>query len=110
MSFIPVGRSSMVGWLIAGILVLGTDLTSQSLAQKLSKTAKPMVAKAPPVNGLTDADFDKLHKTIKPQPGESLFQQVPWLTSVWEARTRAAAEGKPIFVWSGSGGPPLGIC
>jgi hypothetical protein len=54
--------------------------------------------------------FDKLHRMIKPRPGELLFQEIPWLLSVHDARVRAAAEGKPILVWSGSGGPPLGVC
>ena len=30
--------------------------------------------------------------------------EVPWLTTLWEAPEAAAAEGKPIFVWYGSGG------
>jgi hypothetical protein len=47
---------------------------------------------------------------IKPAEGESRWRQVPWLTSVWEARQKAAAEGKPIFVWAGSGGGPAGVC
>jgi hypothetical protein len=55
-------------------------------------------------------DFDKLAKLIKPQPGELLFQEIPWLLSVHDARVKAAAEGKPILVWSGSGGAPLGVC
>jgi len=54
--------------------------------------------------------FDKLHRMIKPQPGELRFQDIPWLLSVHEARKQAAAEGKPILVWSGSGGAPLGVC
>ena len=54
--------------------------------------------------------FDALNKLIKPQPGELLFQQIPWLLSVLDARVKAATEGKPILVWSGSGGAPLGVC
>ena len=54
--------------------------------------------------------FAKLHKMIKPQPGELRFQEIPWLLSTYEARKKAAEEGKPILVWSGSGGPPLGVC
>lgn len=55
-------------------------------------------------------DSERLHKLVKPQPGESLWMQIPWLTSVWEARQKAAAEGKPIFIWAGSGGGPVGVC
>jgi hypothetical protein len=54
--------------------------------------------------------FDALHKMIKPQAGELRFQEIPWLLSVWEARKKAAAEGKPILVWAGSGGAPIGGC
>lgn len=54
--------------------------------------------------------FTALHKMIKPQPGELRFQEVPWLLSTTDARNKAAAEGKPILIWSGSGGAPLGVC
>jgi hypothetical protein len=59
---------------------------------------------------ISPEQFDKLYKLIKPQPGELRFQDIPWLLSVHEARKKAAAEGKPILVWSGSGGAPLGVC
>jgi hypothetical protein len=55
-------------------------------------------------------EFDKLHRLIKPQPGELRFHEIPWLIDVWEARKKAAAEGKPILVWSGAGGAPIGVC
>jgi hypothetical protein len=54
--------------------------------------------------------FRKLHTLIKPGPGELRFQHIPWLLDVWEARQKAAAEGKPILVWSGAGGAPIGVC
>jgi hypothetical protein len=56
------------------------------------------------------AQFDQLHKMIKPQARELRFQEIPWLLSVWEARKKAAADGKPILVWAGSGGAPIGGC
>ena len=54
--------------------------------------------------------FAKLHKLIKPQRGESRFQDIPWLLSVWEGRQKAAAEGKPMLVWAGGWGVPIGVC
>lgn len=54
--------------------------------------------------------FAKLHTLIKPQPGELRFHEIPWLIDVWEARKKAAEEGKPILVWSGAGGAPVGVC
>lgn len=57
-----------------------------------------------------DADFDKLHRMLKPQPGESRWMEVDWHPSVWEARKKAAAEGKPLLLWAGSGGAPSAGC
>jgi len=54
--------------------------------------------------------FVKVLKLIKPQPGELRFHEIPWLIDVWEARKKAAKEGKPILVWSGAGGSPVGVC
>jgi hypothetical protein len=54
--------------------------------------------------------FDRLHRQIKPQPGESLWMEVPWLIDIHEARQKAAAEGKPILVLSGGGATGIGAC
>ena len=54
--------------------------------------------------------FAKLHEMIRVQPGEQRFWQIPWKLTVTEAREQAAREGKPIFVWAGAGGAPIGVC
>ncbi len=54
--------------------------------------------------------FRSLRELIRPHVGESRWREVEWLTSLQEARQRAAAEGKPILLWSGGGAPPLGGC
>lgn len=56
------------------------------------------------------ADFESLHAMIKPQPGESRWMEIDWHPSVWEARQKAAAEGKPLFLMAGSGGAPAAGC
>jgi hypothetical protein len=56
------------------------------------------------------ASFEQLHAMIKPQPGEARWMEIDWHPSVWEARQRAAAEGKPIFLMAGSGGAPAAGC
>jgi hypothetical protein len=71
----------------------------------LSRAKDPPEPEAIPVD-----QFVKLHTLIKPQPGELRFHEIPWLIDVWEARKKAAAEGKPILVWSGAGGSPVGVC
>ena len=55
-------------------------------------------------------EFAKLHALIKPGPGESRWREIDWYPSVWEARQKAAAEGKPLFLWAGSGGAPAAGC
>ena len=74
----------------------------------LALTGGPLAAEAP--KPLTPEQFDKIQQMIKPQPGELRFQEIPWLLSVWESRQKAAAEGKPILVWAGAGGAPVGVC
>ena len=67
----------------------------------------------PAVSGqaaLEASQFQALRQLIRPQPGESRWRDVEWLTSLHEARMRAAAEGKPILLWSGGGAPPVGGC
>ena len=54
--------------------------------------------------------FERLHRMLRPQPGESRWMEVDWYPSVWEARQKAAAEGKPLFLLAGSGGAPLAGC
>ncbi len=60
--------------------------------------------------GFGGSEFDAAHRLIKPSAGEALFKDVDWHTGVWGARRRAAAEGKPIFIWAGNGGGPIGVC
>lgn len=55
-------------------------------------------------------EIDALHSLIKPHPGESRWMEIDWYPSVWEARQKAAAEGKPIFLMAGSGGAPVAGC
>jgi hypothetical protein len=56
------------------------------------------------------AEFDKLHAMLEPQPGESRWMEVAWHPSVWEGRKKAAAEGKPMLLWAGSGSAPAAGC
>ena len=55
-------------------------------------------------------EFAQLHSLLKPQPGESRWMEIDWHPRVWEARSKAAAEGKPLFFMAGSGGAPAAGC
>lgn len=54
--------------------------------------------------------FAELHQMLKRQPGESRWMEIDWHPSVWEGWNKAAAEGKPLFLWAGSGGAPAAGC
>jgi hypothetical protein len=54
--------------------------------------------------------FDRLHRMVRVQPDEQRFWQIPWKLTVSEAREEAARDGKPILVWAGAGGAPIGVC
>lgn len=70
--------------------------------------ASPIRADEP--KPLHDDQFDKLHKLIQPRAGEARWMEVDWYPSVWEGRQKAAKEGKPLFIWAGSGGAPAAGC
>jgi hypothetical protein len=56
-------------------------------------------------DSISPDQFVKLHSLIKPKSEESKWEQIPWLVSLWEARQRAAEEGKPILLWEMDGHP-----
>jgi hypothetical protein len=49
--------------------------------------------------------FRDLHTLIKPKASEDAWARIPWMTSLWEAREKAAAQGKPILLWEMDGHP-----
>jgi hypothetical protein len=56
---------------------------------------------------ISPEDFARLRGEILPQPGESPWRDVAWLTSVREARERSVAEDKPIVIFTAADGSPL---
>ena len=65
-------------------------------------------ALAPAQDATLPESFTRLHALIKPQPGESKWARVPWLTDLRGARRRAVAEDRPLFLWRSGGGDVLG--
>ena len=92
-----ITRERMVsrGFLTTGILI-GTGLLL-AFAPAAAQPAEVTVPKIAP------EQFGKLRVLIKPLPGG--YDDVPWMTDLWEARKKAAAEGKPLVVWVGDGHP-----
>jgi hypothetical protein len=66
---------------------------------------RPAATAAAPGEQLTEAKFDGVRKAVLPADGEDDFAKIPWLTSIWDARVKAAKEGKPILLWEMDGHP-----
>jgi len=54
---------------------------------------------------LTPDQFKSLRALIKPHPGEDKWAEIAWTSRLWEARCRAASQGKPILLWEMDGNP-----
>ena len=54
---------------------------------------------------VTPERFKALHSLIKPAAAEEKWAQIPWMSGLWDARQKAAAEGKPILLWEMDGHP-----
>ena len=54
---------------------------------------------------ITPERFKELHALIKPAAAEEKWAEIPWLAGLWDARQKAAAEGKPILLWEMDGHP-----
>jgi hypothetical protein len=93
--------------LIAGAIAGAAGLIYEPRASGQPEGAPPEPAPLPPI---APEHFARLLRLIKPGPGELRFHAIPWLLDITQARKQAAALGKPILVWSGAGGAPLGIC
>ena len=76
-----------------------------------SSIAILLIAAASPAADLPDDKFQSLHALILPGKDDSQWMNVSWLpaTNIWEARQKAAREGKPILLWY-MAGEPLGAC
>src|SRR5262245_12168062 len=102
--FLSKAKSAVV--ILAVVVMLGMGLAGSSwtaLAVPPDRT-EPRASDAGKTPARIPADqFDKLRALIKPLPGG--FDDVPWMTDLWEARKKAAAEGKPLLVWVGDGHP-----
>ena len=58
---------------------------------------------------LSPAQFGKFHAFLRPKAKEMRFGEIPWMFDLWEARKKAAAEGKPLLILAASGNP-CGTC
>lgn len=84
------------------LLLGGTGLLLAAVALLLRPL--PTTA-APSGERLSEVEFTSVRKAVLPAAGEDEFAKIPWLTSIWDARVKAAKEGKPILLWEMDGHP-----
>ncbi len=53
---------------------------------------------------LTDAEFQRLHKLLRPAPDEA-WRTIPWKIALLDAQRNAVDQQKPIFIWAMDGHP-----
>jgi hypothetical protein len=102
----------------AAFAVLSAVIGSLALPVFIESPARAADAEVPrlllvpgvPAAKPTAANFDKLRDLIRPQPGEAKWAEMPWLTSLTEARKVAAEQDKPLLIWAAGGGHQLGRC
>ena len=58
---------------------------------------------------ITPAEFERLHKEIRPRSGEASWAEISWMYDLHKARAQAAETGKPLCVWR-MAGDPTGVC
>jgi hypothetical protein len=58
---------------------------------------------------ITPAEFERLHREVRPRTGEAPWAEISWMYDLHKARRLAAEEGKPLCVWR-MAGDPTGIC
>jgi hypothetical protein len=56
-------------------------------------------------DAISSDEFKQIRNLVKPDVSEERWAQIPWLTSLSEARKHAAAKGKPILLWEMDGHP-----
>ena len=76
------------------------------LAGFIMGSAVQSAVSAPPE--ISKNQFERLHHAIRPQPGESPWRDIEWLTNITEARQRAIKEDKPLVIFTAADGSPLG--
>jgi hypothetical protein len=88
-------RMRYAAWVLALNLLLGGAVVYQAGAMAPLERSEPQAGDAKnSAAGLSADRFDKLRALIKSKLGG--FDDIAWMTDLWEARKKAADEGKPL--------------
>ncbi|GIW80102.1 MAG: hypothetical protein KatS3mg105_1909 [Gemmatales bacterium] len=70
----------------------------------LAICAVPMLLALSHAGELSETEFLRLHKELRPEPSEP-WRTIPWRISLLDAQQTATKEQKPIFIWAMDGHP-----
>ena len=103
-------RQKTLARLAVAVAVVGVSVAQSAAQQTPAQKAAAENSRAagdvdPAAQPIAPEQFDRLQTMIKPHPGEAPWSDIPWMTDAWEARQKAAKEGKPIFAWLPNGEP-----
>ena len=106
-------RMAIAAALLGPLVCYGVGTTSlTALAEGPDSPAKVAATKKKTkkhetIPKISPDDFHRLLLTIKPQPGESPWREIPWLTNVTEARRQAGRLDRPLVIFTAADGSPL---
>lgn len=81
------------------------------MSMKLALAAFAIVTMAPRSEmELRPDTFRQCFEKIRPKAGESRWLEVAWLIDLHDARRKAAAEGKPLFIQAAGKANSIGPC
>jgi hypothetical protein len=105
-----IQQKRLAAVLVGSVALMGFSLLAHRALAKSPPGSKESGTSKADKSPLSPKDFTKIHTLIKPQEGESKYlDEIDWVPTLWEARQKAAAEGKPLFILE-AGGSPLGLC
>ena len=54
---------------------------------------------------LNTETFDHYFELCRPKTSTEKWTEIPWISNLWEARQKSAAEMRPMFLWAMNGHP-----
>ena len=83
-------------------------LICYAVVAAFSGGSPPVTRAGERIAAIPEGALHSLLEAVKPQPAESPWRDIEWLTNITEARRRAVAEGKPLVIFTAADGSPLG--
>lgn len=91
---------SVFGMVALAALAIGAGAAANEAVTLGGQTVPGFKTTAIPI-----AAFQKLHAAVTSAPKSERWTEIPWQSDLAEARTKAARENKPLFLWIMDGHP-----